>query len=108
MPRQARYYLSDVTQHVIQRGNNRQPTFLHDTDYLVYLECLKQAMFTHACDVHAYVLMPNHVHLLLIPHRGDGVPRLMQAVGRSYVHHFNQAYGRADTRPASLIPSATS
>ena len=61
MPRQARYYLSDVTQHVIQRGNNRQPTFLHDTDYLVYLECLKQAMFTHACDVHAYVLMPNHV-----------------------------------------------
>lgn len=112
MPRQMRYYLSDVTQHVIQRGNNRQPTFLQDTDYHVYLECLRQAMFTHACDVHAYVLMPNHVHLLVTPHRVDGVPRLMQAVGRSYVHYFNQTYERTGTLwegryKASLVDSVS-
>ncbi len=111
MPRQTRYYISGVTQHVIQRGNNRQPTFFAEADYRFYLECLKQAMYTYACEISAYVLMPNHVHLLVTPHRRDGVPKLMQAVGRGYVHYVNRTYQRSGTLwegryKASLVDSS--
>ena len=83
--------------HIIQRGNNRQAIFSSAADYRHLLELLR----THAREcqvaVHAYVLMSNHFHLLLTPQEADGLPRMMQAVGRSYVQYFNRKQQRTGT-----------
>ncbi len=110
MPRSPRIYLADVPCHVIQRGNNRQPCFFADLDYVYYLDCLKEASRKYRCAVHAYVLMTNHVHLLMTPHQRNGVSRLMQSVGRRYVQYVNFSYQRTGTlwegrHKASLIQS---
>lgn len=97
MPRQPRYNLPDVPQHVIQRGNNRQPVFFAEDDYLAYLQKLKAASERHECDIHAYVLMTNHVHLLMTPRKGDGISKTLQSLGRTYVAHVNNAYQRSGT-----------
>ncbi len=73
MPRQPRFVLLGHPQHVIIRGNNRDPIFYADQDYQFYLDKLKQACDKHQCDIHAYVLMTNHVHLLITPHKQDGI-----------------------------------
>jgi putative transposase len=83
--------------HIIQRGNNRQPVFFREGDFLIYLDTLKQAAATHGCAIHAYVLMTNHVHLLMTPERTEGPSRMMQAVGRRYVRHVNGRYRRTGT-----------
>ena len=62
MPRQIRYNLPGIPQHVIQRGNNRQAIFFAEEDYMRYLSDLKSACDQHQCEVHAYILMTNHVH----------------------------------------------
>jgi putative transposase len=64
MPRRPRLNLTDVPQHIIQRGNNRQATFFADEDYRFYLDCLYDATRKYEGRVYAYVLMTNHVHLL--------------------------------------------
>ncbi len=97
MPRQLRYNLPGIPQHVIQRGNNRQATFFSDEDYMRYLVDLKSASDQHQCEVHAYVLMTNHVHLLMTPHKGDGIAKTMQSLGRRYVVYINQTYRRTGT-----------
>ena len=97
MPRKPRMYLPDVPCHVIQRGNNREATFFADDDYLFYLACLKDAVDRYGVAVHAYVLMTNHVHLLMTPDRQDGVSRVMQSVGRRYVQYVNRTYRRTGT-----------
>jgi putative transposase len=68
MARLPRFVIPDQPQHVILRGNNRAETFCADADYSFYLEKLKSACDKHECTVHAYVLMTNHVHLLITPH----------------------------------------
>jgi putative transposase len=83
-----------VAQHVIQRGNDRQACFFETADYLCYLQALREAVLRYACQVHAYVLMTNHVHLLLTPADDGAVARVMQAVGRRYVRHVNDSTGR--------------
>jgi putative transposase len=97
MPRPRRLNLPGVPQHVTQRGNNRQPCFHHDLDRSVYLHALGKATERHDVDIHAYVLMPNHVHLLMTPRTPDGVSRVMQSVGRIYVRYFNDAHERTGT-----------
>ena len=92
MPRQIRYNLPGIPQHVIQRGNNRQATFFADEDYVRYLADLKSACDQHQCEVHACVLMTNHVHLLMTPHKGDGIAKTMLSLGRRYVVYINQRY----------------
>jgi len=92
MPRLPRFVLPGHPQHVIVRGNNREPIFCADEDYQFYLEKLKQACEKHQCDVHAYVLMTNHVHLLITPHTEQGIGKAMQMLGRYYVQYFNHAY----------------
>jgi putative transposase len=92
-----RYAAPGMPQHVIQRGNNRSPTFLSESDYRYYLECLEEACRRWYCQVHAYVLMTNHVHLLLTPTTNDGVSRVMQTVGRRVVQRFNKAHARTGT-----------
>jgi putative transposase len=97
MARQPRFMLAGYPQHVIQRGNNRSITFVAEEDYRRYLEILTEACERFECDVHAYVLMTNHVHLLITPHRGDGICKVMQSLGRQYVQYFNYKYSRSGT-----------
>lgn len=80
--------------HAVQRGHNRSAVFFEDIDYLEYLRCLKQAADECGCAVHAYVLMSNHIHLLLTPEHADSVGRLFQSIGRHYVRHINTTYQR--------------
>ncbi len=97
MARKARFVVPGCPLHVIQRGNNRQATFFHDTDYHFYLQCLCEASERYGCRVHAFVLMTNHVHLLITPDHEQGVSRMMQAVGRRYVQYINRTYQRSGT-----------
>ncbi len=97
MPRAPRFNLPDIPQHVIQRGNNRQATFFAIDDYRCYLDCLKSAADKFRCEVHAYVLMPNHAHLLVTPRTPDAVSKLMQSLGRRYVRYVNDTYQRTGT-----------
>lgn len=83
--------------HVVQRGNDRQPCFLDVVDYQRYLRALKEAAIECECHVHAYVLMPNHVHLLVTPATLGGVSRMMQQLGRGYVGYFNTRHHRSGT-----------
>ena len=95
MPRRARLTLPNVPMHVIQRGNNRQACFFADDDYAIYLACLKEYARATRCQVHAYVLMTNHVHLLVSSASTDGVGALMKALGQRYVPYVNRTYGRS-------------
>jgi len=67
MPRKPRMYLPNVPCHVIQRGNNREATFFAEQDYQFYLECLRDASQRFGVSIHSYVLMTNHVHILMTP-----------------------------------------
>jgi len=97
MSRQPRFILPGQPQHVIQRGNNRDVIFVSDDDYRFYLEKLAAACERFGCDLHAYVLMTNHVHLLMTPQTEDGISKVMQSVGRYYVQYFNHQYKRTGT-----------
>ena len=92
MARQPRFILPGQPQHVIQRGNNRNPIFTTARDYEFYLEKLINAASEHECQIHAYVLMTNHVHLLVTPARVDSLGKMMQMLGRYYVQYFNYNY----------------
>lgn len=83
--------------HVIQRGNNRQTCFFSDDDYRRYLEWLGHAARDTGCSLHAYVLMTNHVHLLLSAHDAGGVGAMMKALGQRYVQHVNRVHARSGT-----------
>lgn len=97
MARLPRLTLPDYPHHVIQRGNNRQPIFATVSDYRAMLDVLQDNAKTFDVAVHAYVLMENHFHLLITPHTPDGLPKMMQAIGRSYVRYFNDAQKRTGT-----------
>jgi len=97
MPRKPRLYFPDIPSHVIQRGNNRDACFYSNDDYRFYLECLKSACSRYHVAVHAYVLMTNHVHLLMTPDSTEGISSVMQSLGRRYVQHINQKYCRSGT-----------
>ena len=97
MPRQCRYFIPGIPQHVITRGVDRQAVFFHEQDYTLYLKALQNAAATNECLIHAYVLMTNHVHLLLTPGRQRSLPRMMQAMGRNYVQRLNVRYRRTGT-----------
>lgn len=97
MARLPRLFLPGQPLHVIQRGNNRQTIFAADEDCGFFLQCLKDAADTHGLAIHAYVLMPNHVHLLATPEDDSSLSKTMQSLGRRYVPYFNQRYGRTGT-----------
>ena len=82
MARLPRPYLPGCAQHVIQRGNNREACFYADADYKAYLSFLKDAAAKYQVAIHTFVLMANHVHLLVTPQSEQGVSRMMQAQGR--------------------------
>jgi putative transposase len=97
MPRRPRLVVPGLALHVVQRGVDRQACFLADADRAFYLEALGHLAELHGCAIHAYVLMTNHVHLLLTPSTADGPGRLLQALGRRHVRRFNDCHGRTGT-----------
>ena len=94
MPRHARFRLDGYPLHVIQRGNNRSACFLDDRDRILYLALMEELSRAHACHVHAYVLMGNHVHLLLTPELASNISGMMKDLGQRYAQHFNRTYKR--------------
>jgi putative transposase len=86
--------LPEVPLHIVQRGNNRTKCFFGDADYLVFLDLLKQSALEAQCLVHAYVLMSNHVHLLVTPTTAAAPAMLMKSLGQRYVQYANRRYGR--------------
>ncbi len=110
MPRKPRFQLPGIPQHIVQRGNNRDPCFFAEADYRRYLEDLGNTLEANRCDLHACVLMTLHVHLLIIPQTGYGLSHTMQDTGRRYVSYINRSYRRTGTLregryKASLVDS---
>ncbi len=97
MARLPRYFVEGQAQHIIQRGNNREPIFADDSDIHFYNECLQEAAEQQGLAIHAYVLMTNHVHILATPDTAQSISKTLQSLGRRYVQYFNQTYGRTGT-----------
>ncbi len=97
MPRRVRIYLPGHPVHLVQRGHNRDACFFNDDDYLAYKEWLGEALKKTGCALHAYVLMTNHVHLLLTPPKSESVSQLVISLGRRYVQYINKTYRRTGT-----------
>jgi putative transposase len=97
MPRLPRLTMPNVAQHVVQRGNNRQAIFFAEEDYSTYLDYLREALPKNDCQLFAFVLMTNHVHLLVSGKIPGVVSALMQSIGRRYVRYCNAKYQRTGT-----------
>jgi len=111
MARQPRFVLPGHPQHVIQRGNNRSPIFAEVAGYCIYKDKLGEACARFSCRIHAYVLMTNHVHLLITPETEQGISKVMQSLGRQYVQYYNYRHQRTGTLwegryKASLLDTA--
>jgi putative transposase len=97
MARLPRLAVAGLPHHVIQRGHNRQAVFLDDEDRCAYLGALREAAALQRVAVQAYVLMDDHVHLLVTPPTAASLSKMLQAIGRRYVSAFNRRHGRVGT-----------
>ena len=97
MARKPRAVVPGLPLHLVQRGNNRQPVFFGERDYAHYLTDLSEASAQYGCAVHAYVLMTNHVHILLTPEEVDSASLTMKHLGQRYVQYVNRTYRRSGT-----------
>lgn len=97
MPRRPRLAIAGIPWHIIQRGNNRSACFYAEEDYRKYLDTLREQAIKYGCAIHAYVLMTNHVHLLLTPGKPDSAALLMKHLGQRYVQYVNRVYRRSGT-----------
>ncbi|MCZ6469887.1 MAG: transposase [Gammaproteobacteria bacterium] len=97
MARLPRYTIKNQPQHIIQRGLNGQDILIDDEDYEFYWECLLNSAQNNRLKIHAYVLMPDHVHLLASPATGQSIPKTLQSLGRKYVQYFNNKYASSGT-----------
>jgi len=93
MARAARIVVPDEPHHVTQRGNRRQPVFFCDEDYILYRNLMGEWCARWGVEVWAYCLMPNHVHLVLVPHTPDALARAVGEVHRRYTCHVNVREG---------------
>lgn len=97
MPRRARLRFAGVPLHIVHRGNNRNACFFGDADHHFYLSHLEALSRRFACSVHAYVLMTNHVHLLVTPSESDSASLMMKHLAQRYVQYVNRIYQRSGT-----------
>lgn len=97
MPRQPRYFLPGIPQHVITRGVDRQATFFSADDFALFKVALNKNTRRYGASIHAYVLMTNHVHLLVTPEEKRSIPQILQGLGRDFVQRLNRKYGRIGT-----------
>ena len=89
MARLARVVVSGVPHHITQRGNRRQATFFNEADYAAYLELMSEWCWRCGVAVWAYCLMPNHVHLIVVPESEDGLRRGIGEAHRRYSRRIN-------------------
>lgn len=97
MPRRPRVHLPGQPLHIVLRGHNREACFFAEEDFHTFLSWLGESLKTSGIALHAYVLMTNHVHLLITPKRAEDVPSLMISIGRRYVQYINKTYRRTGT-----------
>jgi len=97
MPRRARSYLPRFPYHLVQRGNNREVCFFEPENYQFYLELLRDNAKRYGVAIHAWVLMTNHVHLLLTPESEHSISRMTRVVGSRYAQYLNKSYKRTGT-----------
>ena len=89
MTRLARVVAPGYPHHITQRGNRRQPTFFEDNDYRLYLRLLSEQCRKADVDIWAYCLMPNHVHLIVVPETEDGLRKGIGETHRQYTRAIN-------------------
>lgn len=97
MARLPRYTIINQPQHILLRARAEQQVFFEEQDYQYFHDCLEAAAYNYRLKVHAYVLMPDHVHILASPGNKDSVSRTVQSIGRNYVQYFNECYGGSGT-----------
>ncbi|MFC1658228.1 transposase [Candidatus Omnitrophota bacterium] len=97
MSRRPRIFLANLPYHIIQRGNNKNPIFFADYDYLFFLKVLQEAKAKHPCLIYSYCLMGNHFHLLAEPKEKQNISLLMKLLGAKYVHYVNRSHNRTGT-----------
>jgi len=97
MARKPRLFAADFLYHVVQRGNNKNPIFFQDRDYLFFLNVLKEAKSKHPCFIFAYCLMTNHFHLIIQPKEKENVSLLLKLLGGKYARYINKVYDRTGT-----------
>ena len=97
MARLPRLFVPGCSHHVIQRGNNRTACCYDNRDYAFYINELQASAEQFGVAVHAYVLMTNHVHLLVTPDAAQSCGKMMQSLGRKYVRYINTTYQRSGT-----------
>jgi len=95
MPRTSRAVAVGYPHHVTQRGNNRQPVFFDDQDRLTYLDAFQQYAVKSHLDVWAYCLMPNHIHLLVVPQNEDALSSGVGLANQVYTRYVNRKYFRS-------------
>lgn len=95
MARLPRLIIPHHPHHIIQQGNDRQLIFREAEDYQRFLGWLRESAKEYKVAIHAYVLMPTHLHLLATPADADGLAQTMQRVGRYYVPWYNAKYARS-------------
>ncbi|HYD36719.1 MAG TPA: transposase [Allosphingosinicella sp.] len=93
MPRAARLVIPGLPHHVIQRGNRRLPTFFGDGDYALYRRLLREGCAKAGTAIWAWCLMPNHLHLILVPSREDGLRAALAGTHRRYTSFVNEREG---------------
>lgn len=92
-----RVVVAGLPHHVTQRGNNRMQVFHNDDDFLYCIDVIRDAAIKHECQIHSYVLMSNHLHILATPQAKDGLSKMMQSVELKYVRYYNKEYKRTGT-----------
>lgn len=92
MPREPRINISGVIHHVINRGNNRQPVFEDEEDYRKYIELLERYKGRYGFKLYSYVLMNNHVHLLIEAGEKGSISKIMQGITLAHTRYFNLKY----------------
>jgi putative transposase len=97
MARLPRISLPGHAHHVVQRGHNRQGIVQDDADRLQWKSLLRDAAVTHRVDVHAWLLLDDHFHLVLTPQTAEGLGRMMQSLARRHAAEFNRRHGRTGT-----------
>jgi putative transposase len=113
MARLPRLAFADLAHHLVLRGHNREVVFVDDDDRRAWLAALRESAATLSVAIHGYVLLPDHVHLLVTPRSAEAVSQLVQALGRRYVASFNRRHGRSGTlwdgrfRASVVEPGAT-
>ena len=95
MPRTSRAVAVGYPHHVTQRGNNRQPVFFDDQDRLTYLDTFQRYSVKYHLDVWAYCLMPNHIHLLVVPQNEESLKSGVGLANQVYTRYVNRKYFRS-------------